>query len=112
MALRCGVFLRRLIACCMLTVACALSEHGLTCASPCRVCLCVRSIHHELLERGDSHVLLDISHKPRDEVLHHFPNIAAKCAELGLDITQDAIPVLPAQHYTCGGIQVRRCLWS
>ncbi|GFH13083.1 L-aspartate oxidase, partial [Haematococcus lacustris] len=64
-----------------------------------------QSIHNELLQRKEPHVLLDISHKPAQEVLHHFPNIAAKCAQLGLDITRDPIPVLPAQHYTCGGVQ-------
>lgn len=64
-----------------------------------------RSIHNELMERGDKHVLLDISHKPAHDVMHHFPNIAAKCSELGIDITRDPIPVVPAQHYTCGGVQ-------
>ncbi len=63
-----------------------------------------RSIHDQLMTRGDEHVWLDISHKPRDEVLHHFPNIAAKCLELGIDISRDPIPVVPAQHYTCGGV--------
>ncbi|KAG2498862.1 hypothetical protein HYH03_003054 [Edaphochlamys debaryana] len=63
-----------------------------------------RSIHDQLMRRGDDHVWLDISHKPRDEVLHHFPNIAAKCLELGIDITHDPIPVVPVQHYTCGGV--------
>ncbi|GLC37807.1 hypothetical protein PLESTB_001478700 [Pleodorina starrii] len=63
-----------------------------------------RSIHDQLLRHGDSHVLLDISHKPRQEVLHHFPNIAAKCLDLGIDITRDPIPVVPVQHYTCGGV--------
>ena len=48
---------------------------------------------------------LDISKQPADTVLHHFPNIASKCSELGIDITKDPIPVLPAQHYTCGGVQ-------
>jgi L-aspartate oxidase len=64
-----------------------------------------RAIHDQMLTRGDKHVLLDISHKPAAEVLHHFPNIAAKCAAMGIDITRDPIPVLPAQHYTCGGVQ-------
>lgn len=64
-----------------------------------------RSIQDQMLSRNEPHVLLDISHKPKDTVLHHFPNIAAKCAERGIDITKDPIPVLPAQHYTCGGVQ-------
>ncbi|KAI3436422.1 hypothetical protein D9Q98_005839 [Chlorella vulgaris] len=64
-----------------------------------------RSIQAEMLGRGDSHALLDISHKPPAEVLAHFPNIAAHCARLGLDITKDPIPVVPAQHYLCGGVQ-------
>ncbi|KAL4457388.1 hypothetical protein ABPG75_012253 [Micractinium tetrahymenae] len=64
-----------------------------------------RSIQAEMRGRGDSHVLLDISHKPAAEVLAHFPNVAAHCASLGVDITQDPIPVVPAQHYLCGGVQ-------
>lgn len=40
-----------------------------------------------------------------EQVLHHFPNIAARCAEAGIDITRDPIPVVPAQHYMCGGVQ-------
>lgn len=64
-----------------------------------------RAIHDQLKRLGSKHVMLDISHKPRDKVLSHFPNIARKCSELGIDITQDPIPVVPAQHYTCGGIQ-------
>ncbi|PNH12748.1 L-aspartate oxidase 1 [Tetrabaena socialis] len=63
-----------------------------------------RAIHDQLLRHGDKHVWLDISHKPRHEVLHHFPNIAATCLELGIDIARDPIPVVPAQHYTCGGV--------
>eukprot|EP00798_Chlamydomonas_sp_ICE-L_P023957 gene23957-9529_t len=64
-----------------------------------------RSIHEQMREHGDPYVLLDITHKPKDAILHHFPNIALKCSSLGIDITQDAIPVVPAQHYTCGGVQ-------
>ena len=47
-----------------------------------------RSIQAEMRGRGDSHVLLDISHKPAWQVLEHFPNVAAYCAALGIDITQ------------------------
>ena len=64
-----------------------------------------RSIQEQMRLHGTDHVLLDISHKPKDEVLSHFPNIARKCAELGIDISRDPIPVVPAQHYTCGGVQ-------
>jgi L-aspartate oxidase len=53
---------------------------------------------------GEKHVWLDISHKPRDQLLSHFPNIAQKCASLGIDIARDPIPVVPAQHYMCGGV--------
>lgn len=64
-----------------------------------------RAIHDQLAVHGDAHVWLDISHKPRGELLSHFPNIAARCRELGIDITQEPIPVTPAQHYMCGGVQ-------
>ncbi|PSC69033.1 L-aspartate oxidase [Micractinium conductrix] len=64
-----------------------------------------RAIQAEMVGRGDSHVLLDISHKSSAEVLAHFPNVAAHCASLGVDITQEPIPVVPAQHYLCGGVQ-------
>eukprot|EP00879_Flechtneria_rotunda_P003298 GHRR01003523.1.p1 GENE.GHRR01003523.1~~GHRR01003523.1.p1 ORF type:complete len:550 (+),score=178.06 GHRR01003523.1:994-2643(+) len=63
-----------------------------------------RAIQDQMLQHGDPHVLLDISHKPSSEVLSHFPNIAARCSQQGIDITQDPIPVLPAQHYMCGGV--------
>ena len=59
-----------------------------------------------MAEHGDPHVLLDVSHAPAAEVLAHFPNIAAHCASAGVDITHEPIPVAPAQHYMCGGVQV------
>ncbi|KAK9814166.1 hypothetical protein WJX72_001545 [[Myrmecia] bisecta] len=64
-----------------------------------------RSIHDQMMRRNESHVLLDISHCPKDNILSHFPNIAARCRMAGIDITQAAIPVAPAQHYMCGGVQ-------
>lgn len=64
-----------------------------------------RSIHDQLITRGDSHVLLDISHEPADMVLEHFPNIAARCSAASIDITTSPIPVVPAQHYFCGGVR-------
>lgn len=65
-----------------------------------------RAIHAEMADTEAPHVLLDISHRPRDSVLRHFPNIAAHCSVVaGIDITSEPIPVLPAQHYMCGGVQ-------
>ncbi|EIE21935.1 L-aspartate oxidase [Coccomyxa subellipsoidea C-169] len=64
-----------------------------------------RAIQDQMLSRNDSHVLLDISYKPADEILAHFPNIAAQCKTFGIDITREPIPVAPAQHYMCGGVQ-------
>lgn len=65
-----------------------------------------RAIDAEMKKRGDNHVYLDATHIDEYELLNHFPNIYAKCLSRGIDITKEMIPVVPATHYLCGGIQV------
>ena len=65
-----------------------------------------RAIDTQLKESLANSVFLDASHLPHDKLASHFPNIKKRCLDFGIDITKDQIPVVPAAHYSCGGIVV------
>jgi len=67
-----------------------------------------RAIDHEMKRLGSECLYLDISHRPGAFIEQHFPTILERCLQLGMDITREPIPVVPAAHYTCGGILVDR----
>src|SRR5439155_12006406 len=67
-----------------------------------------RAIHQRMLERDEPHALLDISYKPAEWIRQRFPSLTRRCLEYGFDLTAGPVPVVPAAHYSCGGVAVDR----
>ena len=65
-----------------------------------------RTIDHEMKRWGIDSVFIDISHRPKNFITNHFPNVYATCEKFGYDMSKEPVPVVPAAHYTCGGIVV------
>ena len=68
-----------------------------------------RAIYQTMLESGEPCVYLDITHKPADHLRERFPGIYAVCIQRGIDLTREPIPVVPAAHYSCGGVATDDC---